>query len=493
MTGMKPWQILVFFISVVLTLMIISFVFPGDGLQVSAGIRLKFFNPDELFAADTNYYADISSIIENSGIDELDEEDEILDSLFIEMPEDPEEVPMDTVRVDADSIRRITHLIEFSRKGKEGFHVFFRRLSHVRDNGELIRILHYGDSQIETDRMTGFIRNRLQKRFGGSGCGLVPPVPLYKGKMSIAQDHSGEWNRKVGFGGSDTTRTHNSFGALISYASFDAASFDSTDLPWIELKPSPIAYATARKYNEVSLYLSKKNNDYMAMDVLADDSLIDRIEVADELDYNKITWKFGKTPSRFRMVFGGSGSPELYGISLDNHWGVAVDNIPLRGSAGLVFSKNDTVQLRQMYEDLNVGLIILQFGGNVVPYMKNASRYEEIFKRELKVIRSLCPGTAVLVIGPSDMSIRDNGKYITNPNLEKIRDAMRRATLDAGYAFWDMYEAMGGKNSMPSWVFAEPSLAISDFVHFNTRGARIIAEMLYNAIIYEYDTWEHGN
>jgi hypothetical protein len=49
---------------------------------------------------------------------------------------------------------------------------------------------------------------------------------------------------------------------------------------------------------------------------------------------------------------------------------------------------------------------------------------------------------------------------------------------------------MGGKNSMPSWVFANPPLASSDFVHFNTRGARIIANMFYNSLMYEYNLYK---
>jgi hypothetical protein len=53
-----------------------------------------------------------------------------------------------------------------------------------------------------------------------------------------------------------------------------------------------------------------------------------------------------------------------------------------------------------------------------------------------------------------------------------------------------MYKAMGGKNSMPSWVFAEPPLASDDFVHFNPRGAKTIAQMFYNAFILEYHRFE---
>jgi lysophospholipase L1-like esterase len=143
-----------------------------------------------------------------------------------------------------------------------------------------------------------------------------------------------------------------------------------------------------------------------------------------------------------------------------------------------------------MYADLNPGLFILQFGGNVIPYMDGGfEKYKRFFMRELKVIKKIAPGVPVIVIGPSDMSKKVKGKYETYPNLENVRNALKEATLESGFAFWDMYEAMGGKNSMPSWVNAEPALAITDFVHFNSRGARLISEMFYNALIYEYNTW----
>jgi hypothetical protein len=88
------------------------------------------------------------------------------------------------------------------------------------------------------------------------------------------------------------------------------------------------------------------------------------------------------------------------------------------------------------------------------------------------------------------MSVKEKNRYVTNPNVEKVRDALKSAAFKSGAAFWDMYKAMGGENSMPSWVFANPPLASGDFVHFNSRGAKTIAQMFYNAFILEYHRFE---
>ena len=63
------------------------------------------------------------------------------------------------------------------------------------------------------------------------------------------------------------------------------------------------------------------------------------------------------------------------------------------------------------------------------------------------------------------------------------------AALENGSAYWDMYLAMGGHNSMPGWVNAEPALAQPDYVHFSTTGSRLIGNMFYNALIYEYNNY----
>lgn len=66
-----------------------------------------------------------------------------------------------------------------SESGKANLHSFFAKLDSVAANKKKISILHYGDSQIEGDRMTGFIRQRIQNQFGGFGPGLIPATNVY--------------------------------------------------------------------------------------------------------------------------------------------------------------------------------------------------------------------------------------------------------------------------------------------------------------------------
>ncbi|MBP5571225.1 MAG: hypothetical protein J6X39_00915, partial [Bacteroidales bacterium] len=46
--------------------------------------------------------------------------------------------------------------------------------SLAESGSKVVRVLHYGDSPIEEDRMSQQIREALQARYGGQGCGLMP-------------------------------------------------------------------------------------------------------------------------------------------------------------------------------------------------------------------------------------------------------------------------------------------------------------------------------
>ena len=68
--------------------------------------------------------------------------------------------------------------------------------------------------------------------------------------------------------------------------------------------------------------------------------------------------------------------------------------------------------------------------------------------KRLRPLKGLCQSVSILVIGPSDMSRKVAGEYVSYPNITKIRDAMQKAARENDCAFWDLYSVMGGENSM---------------------------------------------
>lgn len=482
---MKPLKTLFFVLSVFLMLLVIMLYFPKDGVAVTDDFKLQFPTIYEFFFEPQVKYADISDIIYQS--EELG-----VDADSVKLVDEP--IGFDTVRADANVLRKKVFKFGFPNKDTTTLYPFFRSLEGIQSSKELIRIMHYGDSQIEGDRMTAFIRNKMQKKFGGSGPGLISAVQPYDFQYSIKQTNEGSWFRYTAFGNVDTTLQHDRYGALASFSRFAPyGSIDTTTYQAsIYLEEASQSYRSVRDFQKVRVFYSHNPTPFM-IECFAESQLEDADLIPPSSSLKVLKWTFDQPVRNIQLKFEGNDSPEIYGITLDGLRGVAVDNIAMRGSAGLIFTKIDRQLLKSMYNNLNIKLLLLQFGGNVVPYISDDyHRYQRWFFSQLKLLKNMLPGVPIIVIGVADMSIKDKDRYITYPNLKNVRNALKNATFDAGAVYWDMFEAMGGENSMPSWVFAEPALASTDFVHFNYRGARIIAEMFYNALIFEYRNYKRN-
>lgn len=225
---------------------------------------------------------------------------------------------------------------------------------------------------------------------------------------------------------------------------------------------------------------------YVDYEIIVDGTVAKEGKLAPNSPFEVITANFNTTPEEILINFKGKDSPDVYALSLEGNTGVVMDNIPLRGSSGTIFTKLDRTLMANAFAHLSPDLIILQFGGNVMPYIKSEKECEDYgnwFKSQINFIKRNNPKAAIMVIGPSDMSIKEKTTYVTYPMLEGVRDALKDAALSTDCIFWDMYEVMGGKNSMPDWVNAEPPLAASDYTHFTPKGAkRLLRSFIINLL-----------
>ena len=254
----------------------------------------------------------------------------------------------------------------------------------------------------------------------------------------------------------------------------------------IEIEPSGLGYSKVEYFDQCNLFYGY--NRFPVEFSIETSGLTIRVDtLPSNQSFHILSVEIPEKHNRFLVKFKGADSPEIYGISLESNRGILADNIPMRGSSGLDFSRSDTALLRRMFNQLNTGLLLLEFGVNVAPnIVKGYTWYENRFYEQLTLLRSLRPEMSILVMGISDLSRKINGSYESYPNIKQIRDAQKNAAFRAGCAFWDTYEAMGGENSMPEWVFADPPLARPDFIHFSNLGSKVIGEMFHNALMEGY-------
>jgi lysophospholipase L1-like esterase len=353
--------------------------------------------------------------------------------------------------------------------------------------------MHYGDSQLEGDRITSYIRNKLQTQFGGMGPGMVSVADIVT-NFSVDREISENWIRFSVMGRKDPSQYHDRFGALSSFSRFTPILPDSVQVDTVQheatvtLRPNRRSYGKARQFSVCKLYYGW-HREPLTIELRQGEELISTELVPPSEELLIRTWKFDATPEEITITFKGTDSPDVFGISLQGRTGLAMDNIAARGGAGYEFRRVDQDLLKAMYVDLDVELMILQYGGNVLPNVKDAeeaAQYGRYFGAQIARFKKMLPGLSVIVIGPSDMSIKEGEHYVTRPYLEEVRDAMKANSLAQGAVFWDMYEAMGGRNSMVSWVNAEPPLAATDYIHFSPQGAKKVGELFYTALINDF-------
>jgi len=481
---MKPLRIFIFFLAVLLLLLLMAFLFPEQGIGLGGNLRLSFMSLSELTSEDTTRASvDIDLLLSASSVSEDPESDPGTD-LFQGIGGEAESQEPQVIPANVDSLKRSVQRISFAPGNSTLLHSFFGNLKRMTPgNNRNTRILHFGDSQIESDRMTALIRYRLQKHFGGTGTGLVQAIPLYSGSLSYQQEESGHWLRYTYFGKRDSTISHNSYGIMGAFASVPRP--EKEEWPYLYYR-----FNTARRGGQVKRirvfmhsYVDSAAVAFRVNDQYSDTlrGLPDGFSVAD--------FRYKEELKDVRISFHLPEGGRIYGISFESEGGVQMDNIAMRGGSGLIFTSMNRANQQAMLDHLSPGLILLQYGGNVVPYM-NAKYYRRAFKKQLQFFKETCPDTPVIIIGPSDMSLRVDGRFTTYPGLEAIRDALQAAALESGFGFWDLYEAMGGENSMASFVHADPPLASTDYVHFTGLGVNLVAEMFYNALMLELNEFE---
>jgi lysophospholipase L1-like esterase len=357
-------------------------------------------------------------------------------------------------------------------------------LQALQEGGGL-RILHFGDSQIEGDRITSYLRDKWQKQFGGYGPGMFDAVPLAP-SMSVKQNQSEDWKRFAQFGRKDTTVKHHQYGYRAVFCrngnNLDSATTDST-LSWLEIKPSRLGYGRVRVFSNLIAYVGD-NKDTIPYNILVNDTLFDSGRIIPNDSIRRLRWHFPSQPEKLRMEFPAKKQISIYGLSLEGENGIIMDNIAMRGASGLVFSKLERGTTKAMFDAEPIGLVILQYGGNTVPYIKDedhAKSYAKRLSRQIRLLKSWLPNASFILIGPSDMSQKDGTKFVTYDAVPWVRNALKEMALKEGIGFWDIYGAMGGFNSMPSWVNNDPPLAGADHIHFTPKGAKQVAEWLFEA------------
>lgn len=473
---MRPSRILLCILSTFIVLGAVSVLFAGK----SSVVRVPSLASVLGFPAEASEPSESSEFSEYSESSESSENSE---------PSEPS-APADTV-AKPDTIPVKPKQVELPAalpQTKLALPAFYTALEKA--GKQSVRIVHFGDSQIEEDRISMVLRQRLQERFGGGGIGLIPMVqtiPTYTAKQSIEQNGRTMpytfVKRYLAYGPSAMRMKSSSFYGPMAQTAFINQPVDVR----VELLRDRIP---TREYDRIRILCSDSVQVTIVPDSLEQRRMVTSVLVPDtSSDGASMRQEILvlEQPQRNSLIrFSGEGF--VYGLSLETATGVQVDNIPMRGAAGTHFTLISRRQMGAYFRDTHTALVIMQFGGNAMPAIRSKAaveRYTESMRQQIHHILSVAPNASLLFLGPSDMITTVEGEQMSYPMLPYLDRALAAMVEEEGGAYYSLFRLMGGAGSMFSW--RDKGLAGEDMIHFTRSGAKKVGEMLAKQLLADYE------
>ena len=463
---MKSIRVLLFIVCVFLLLGVAWFFFPAEGVKVGP-LNLRF--------------PSLAQAVQ--GEEEAVDVDAVIDNVNKSFEMTCSETLLDSMRFFRDYLQSNPNRIYLPNDNYLYFDTLFAQFEKAQAEGKVYRIMHYGDSQIEMDRISSVLRQQLQEFFGGSGPSMIPAIQTVP-TISVSQQYA-NIERHALIGDASLRISNGRYGVLTqvgNVAGESSISFSQSN--------HSHALEKVKQISKVSVLLGHNSQGFTAS--LRCDTIKTESKTLAACDsISVISWHLPANVKRGTIHF--SGNAEIYGVMLDGNSGIALDNVALRGCSGTIFTRIDEKLLRQSYDMLGVRMIILQFGGNRMPGITSTAQigaYAKELEKQIQYLKGIVPQATLLFIGPSDMGKSYNGKMGTWKGLPELNDSLKAMTLRNEVAYWDMFHVMGGEGSMAQWVKHQPALAGPDYIHFTFTGAQEIGTQLAKSFTTYYDFYQ---
>ena len=344
--------------------------------------------------------------------------------------------------------------------------------------GGTTRIVHYGDSPTTADLITADARSLLQKEFGDAGSGFVlvaRPWAWYQHR-GVEMSASG-W--KIDIGGLANLKDGMYGLGGVSFSGLAGAS-----ARW-KLK------SATQTTMEVA-YLAQPDGGAFVVEAEGQQlGEVDTAAQANSLEYVSFPIPAGSSNFTLRAsrgvirVFGADFRKSSPGVEYSS-LGINGANVTLLSRA---FNQRQWASALQHYKP---DLVIINYGTNESGFANFVDgTWASELKEAVRRVRAALPEVSILLMSPMDRGERNStGEICTIPAMPRLVGIESRIANETGAAFFNTFEAMGGEGTMARWYAAEPRLVGADFIHPMPAGAKIVGELLYNALRDGYNQYK---
>jgi len=362
---------------------------------------------------------------------------------------------------------------------------FFAQLSRTKrkEANAITRVLHYGDSMLVSDYVSGTMRRRMQAEFGDAGHGF----------MLTANPWDWYFHNDVVHGASEGWSSSRVVGPLNRDAMYGLGGVSFTGGPgataWFGTSDRT---SYGKKVSRFDVYyLETENGGDVDAKVDGKDGKTERFSTKGSVKKSavkSIAVDDGEHKLTLKVA---SGTPRIFGVALERDTtGVVYDSIGLSGGRAELWNGIDQAHFAEQLGLRKPSLVVLHFGTNESEVgMTSSEAYEKIVRTLVDKVKAAAPGASILIVSPLDRAEKDEkGQLRTKPIIKRIVAAQKNVAAASGVGFYNAFEAMGGDGSMASWV--KKGLAGSDLTHPSWQGAEIIGDLMFKGLMASYADWQ---
>lgn len=195
-----------------------------------------------------------------------------------------------------------------------------------------------------------------------------------------------------------------------------------------------------------------------------------------------------RRPRALRLQATGPGA-KVFGLSFESESpGVLYDAIGPVGADARVYLSLEPESFHAQLRALRPDLVILMIGGNdSLAVRRGRRRLRDVRRHHRELInrvRESLPEADIMVWAPMDSGRREGDEIVSKAFIRQVRDIQKEVTADAGCAFWDTFEAMGGEGSFGRWFDA--NIMNKDLIHPRARGGELLGHLFAMALMNAY-------
>lgn len=356
---------------------------------------------------------------------------------------------------------------------------FYESLARSDDgvDGAITRVTHMGDSSIGMDQLPHFLRTRFQDRFGDGGAGFVlaqPHSPNYR-NQTVHLSNPVNWD--FCFVAFQCMRDgHYGLGGVVAQSNGGSTTVVRTRRNG----------QYGRNVSRLELwYAGRPRGGSLELRIDQDEPILVRT-AAEMLEDRWHEAALSPGEHRIRLRAAGGGPVRAYGLVLETDGpGVVWDTLSMIGAFTVRVLLQDPAHFRRQLERRRSDLVVLGYGGNdlrrYVGGVASIEQFQEETRQLLSRVRDA--GASCLLTGVVEHE-RSGPTRISPDDVQAVVDAQRSAAEEAGCAFFDVYQAMGGAGGFRNWM--REGLASTDLKHLNRQGREVLAGWMYDAIVSDY-------